>query len=487
MGEPRVYRFGDASRPGLLLGVSARQAIPVIAGVMVLAIVLQTPVPPLVGLAGPLVGGALAFGRWRGLPLTEALVPGAGLLWRQATRTRGWARPPLTGDNSSTGLPAQLRALELVERDGAVGVVHDRAAATVSAVIRVRGHGFPLAAPAEQDDLLAAWGAALSPFAREGVPVRQIVWQEWAHPVSSDTHRVFLGGAETPARRDDPKVADYLALLDAQSPVTVAHDTLMTVTVDIARVRPGRTARSRLAVAVDTLIEEVRLLAGRLDAAGLETAGPLTAVELSAAIRMRSDPARAALVATLARSLAAAARRGALEWGPMAVEAAWGHCRVDGSYHRSYRVAGWPRLPVRADWLSGLLGDAGCARTVTVVLEPVPMGRAARSADREVMAREADSELKERKGFRVSARERKRLTDAERRERELSEGHAEFEFVGLVTVTAAGIDELEEGCAAVEQTAAQCLLDLRPLDARHDSAWVTALPVGRVVRPRATR
>src|SRR5690606_13591699 len=125
---------------------------------------------------------------------------------------------------------------------------------------------------------------------------------------------------------------------------------------------------------------------------------------------------------------------GALEWGPMVVEPAWGHCRVDGAVHRSYHVAGWPRLPVGADWLSGLLADTHCVRTVTVVMEPVPMGRAARAADREVMAREADSELKERKGFRVNARERKRLSDAERRERELSEGHAEFAFVGLVTV-----------------------------------------------------
>ena len=43
----RTYRFGDANRPGLLLGLGARQAIPVIAGVLFLAVVLQTPLPPL--------------------------------------------------------------------------------------------------------------------------------------------------------------------------------------------------------------------------------------------------------------------------------------------------------------------------------------------------------------------------------------------------------------------------------------------------------
>jgi hypothetical protein len=227
-------------------------------------------------------------------------------------------------------------------------------------------------------------------------------------------------------------------------------------------------------------------LTSRLEAAGLRVDGPLSALDLSAAGRLRSDPARAAQVTTLARSLAAAARRGALEWGPMAVEADWGQVRVDSAYHRAYHVGGWPRLPVPGDWLSGLLADTRCVRTVTVVLEPVPMGRAARAADREVMAREADSDLKERKGFRVNARERQRLTDAEHRERELAQGHAEFRFVGIVTITAPSLGQLDDDCAAVEQAAAQCFLDLRPLDARHDLGWVAALPFGRAVARTTT-
>jgi hypothetical protein len=241
-----------------------------------------------------------------------------------------------------------------------------------------------------------------------------------------------------------------------------------------------------LAIAVDTLADELRLFSSRLDAAGLTVDAPLSAVDVSGAVRVRSDPSRAAQVAALARSLAAAARRGALEWGPMVTEPEWGHVHVDGAYHRSYRIAGWPQLPVGSDWLSGLLVDTHCVRTVTVVLEPVPMGRAARAADREVMAREADADMKTQKGFRVNARERKRLADVEARERELSEGHAEFSFVGIVTVTAADLDQLDDDCADVEQAAAQSLLDLRPLEARHEQGWAAALPLGRVVSRTAT-
>lgn len=492
-GEARSYRFSDSQRPGLLLGLGARQAIPVIAGVLFLATVLQTPIPPVAGVAGPVLGCVVAFGQWRGAALSETLVPGTRLWVARRCGRRRWLRPPLLGDNTEHALPGPLRGLELIEvPEGSTGeaagmaVVRDRRAGTVTAVLRVHGHGFPLASATEQDAMLAAWSGALSPFARERSPVSNATWQEWAHPVGSDAHREFLASIGVECRAADPATADYLALVDQQAPVTVAHDILLTVTIDQRRVRARRSATSRFTAALDALGSEVRLFADRLDAAGLTVDEPLTPVELSGALRVRSDPGRAAQIATLTRSLAAAANRGALEWGPMVLDAERGHVRVDGTYHRSYRVAGWPQLPVGSDWLGDLLTDTRAVRTVTVVMEPVPMGRAARAADREVMAREADADMKTQKGFRVNARERKRLADVEARERELSQGHAEFQFVGIVDVTAADLDALDDTCADVEQVAAQCLLDLRPLDARHGLGWVASLPVGRALARRAT-
>ena len=492
-GDVRSYRFSDSQRPGLLLGLGARQAIPLIAGVLFFAATLQTRVHPVVGVGGPVVGCVVAFGRWRGAALSETLVPGIRLWAARRCGRRRWLRPPLLGDNTDHALPGALRGLELLEipgngtaRAAGMAVVRDRQAGTVTAVLRVHGHGFPLASATEQDAMLTAWSSALSPFARERSPVSNATWQEWAHPVGSDAHREFLASIGVEFRADDPATADYLALVDQQAPVTVAHDILVTVTIDQRRVRARRSAPSRFAATLDALTAEVRLFSDRLDAAGLTVDQPLTPVELSAALRVRSDPGRAAQIATLTRSLAAASTRGALEWGPMVVEADWGHVRVDGTYHRSYRVAGWPQLPVGSDWLGELLTDTRAVRTVTVVMEPVPVGRAARAAGREVMAREADADMKTQKGFRVNARERKRLADVEARERELSEGHAEFHFVGIIDVTAADLDALDDTCADVEQAAAQSLLDLRPLDARHDLGWVASLPVGRALARRAT-
>jgi hypothetical protein len=189
----------------------------------------------------------------------------------------------------------------------------------------------------------------------------------------------------------------------------------------------------------------------------------------------------------VSQSLAAAAGRGGLDWGPIAVEPGWFHVRVDDAIHRSYVMAGWPMLPVTADWLGPLLTVDGAIRTVTVVLEPVPLAAAASDANRQLTSIEADLQQKERHGFRLTARERRRHDDVETRERELAEGHPLFRHVGIVTVTALDERSLDEACATVEQAAAQSLVDLRPLAARQAEGWVASLPLGRSVRPGGLR
>ena len=71
-----------------------------------------------------------------------------------------------------------------------------------------------------------------------------------------------------------------------------------------------------------------------------------------------------------------------------------------------------------------------------MVFEPIPLNKAAAAANRELTSIESSHEDKTRRGFRVTARERRRLADVEARERELARGHPEFRHAGLVTVTA---------------------------------------------------
>lgn len=389
-------------------------------------------------------------------------------------------------------LPPALAGLRLVEApadasgmSGRAGrpaaVVVDERRGLYTAALRVSGHGFALAPGEDQDRMVAMWGAALSPLARDRSPVTRVTWQAWSGPADPGSHHDYLTTATAAAGgEDDAALADYLALVTQQAPATRSPEVVVSLTVDRRRAGRGRGAGRDEAV-IEALSVEVARFAQRLDAGGL--AGEvLDAVTLAALVRTRSDPARARQVSTLARSLAAAAGRGRIGWGPMTVEPRWGHLQVDGSWHRSYLVAAWPQLQVPADWLGALLGEATATRTLSIVMEPVPLTRSARHAGREAMARAAEADAKARRGFRATAVDRKRLARVEERERELSEGHAEFRFAGIVDVSAGDLDALEDASAAVEQAAAQSLVELRPLDGRHDQGWVACLPLGRGVR-----
>jgi hypothetical protein len=468
--------------------MSLRQALPIVIGVLFLTVMLMVQLP-LIGLLGPLAGCIVSFGRWHRAPLFEAAVPGVVMTWARWRKRSTWTRSSLTGSNGESidDLPAAMSGLQLFEvadtflaQERSIGVVADRRAGTLSVVLAVRGSGFPVASLSEQDALVGVWGNALAPLARARCLVSRLTWQEWTHPVGMDGHRRFLesarnGSAETTAGDD------YEQLLVEQSPFTIAHEVLLTVTADLRRVRARRGVGLEQ-VALDGLIDEVRQLAARLETAGISARGLLSPAEIAQAVRSRSDPTRGLAHLPSESSLAVATRRHAHQWGPMAVEPDWLHVRVDGCAHRSYFVASWPMLPVRADWMGPLLTVDGVTRTVTIVMEPVALTAAAQDANRQLTSIEADQQQKERHGFRLTARERRRHDDVESREHELAEGHPLFRHVGLVTVTAPNLDLLDEAAATVEQAAAQSMLDLRPLAARQAEGWVASLPLARSVR-----
>ena len=169
--------------------------------------------------------------------------------------------------------------------------------------------------------------------------------------------------------------------------MTIAHEVLVTVTVDLRRVAPPRATSRSWRRRSRRWPTRRGCSSARLEAAGLTRRPPLSPLELSTAIRLRSDPGRGrpGQLGALRRSLAAATGRGTIEWGPMAVEVDWFDARVDGSVHRSYRMASLADA-AGGRRLAGPAADRPTAatRTVTVVLEPVPLARAAADANRQL-------------------------------------------------------------------------------------------------------
>ena len=443
-------------------------------------------------MAGLAAGGVAAFGRWRRAPLYEVAVPGvrlvghrlaaagpvgASLAARRRTRLR---RPPPAGVGRSRA--ARGRARLATRRRSQRRSCTTGRAGTVSIVVPVQGAGFPVASLREQDGLLAGWGAALAPLARARCPVvaGDVAGVDASRPASPAT-----ASSSPPSTGPTPHqpAPDYDELLDVQAPLTIAHEVLVTVTVDLRRIH-GRAAPRRWPRRSTCWPTRPACWSAGWSRPGCRWVAPLSPLELSTAIRLRSDPSRAGQLDGL--SPLAGRRRRAGDVGVGTDGRRGGLVPRPGRRRRCIARIGsaaWPMLPVAADWLAPLLTADGATRTVTVVLEPVPLARAAADANRQLTSIEADHAQKERHGFRLTARERRRQADVEGRERELAEGHPEFRHVGIVTVTAADLDELDDAAGRVEQAAAQSMLDLRPLAARQAEGWVASLPVGRSVRP----
>ena len=148
----------------------------------------------------------------------------------------------------------------------------------------------------------------------------------------------------------------YDELLAAAGPLAVAHEVLVTLTLDQRRVRVRR--GPTLVAAIEALGEELRLLTSRLEGAGMNVGAPLSAPALARALRWRLDPTRAAGVLTDPRSLADLAGldvAGRLRAD--GVRNAWTDVRGDGTLPPHLLGRGSPRLEV------GRRGWSRCCRT----------------------------------------------------------------------------------------------------------------------------
>lgn len=493
--KPRSFRFSPLVRTGLFGSMPMSQVVVLAAGAGLSFVGILLRLLPW-ALLPALIAGVVAFKRVGGWALHE-LIPLKVAWWRRRG-DRLWFRtvPLLTFDEHPLpGMPPAMAGVELLDVDAAwvaapgrvagIGILRDEAANTLTAVLRVTGDGqFSLSSPETQDNRVGAWGDALGGFCRERLTVCRVTWQEWS---TSRRVEAVLPGDERAGELAEA-AADYVDLVTRAAPRSVAHDTLVSLTVDLAAL-PAKRARvtDLLAAGLQALVEEVRLFTVRLEAAGLRVDPPLSPAEVALAVRGRSTPFAESEQRVLASSLAAGLGVSTGDLAPMAVSEEWDSVRVDGAVHRSWWVEGWPRSEVPAMWMDMLLLGGECTRTVTVVFEPVSPSQSARSVDEASVALESAESTKSKHGFRVRASERRLREEVERREHELVAGYGELAYCGLVTVTGRTVDDLDDAAADFEQTATRAGVQLRPLDGRHAAGWVASLPIGRTVAQRSAR
>jgi hypothetical protein len=490
--SPRTYQFAPLDRPGWILGLSAVQCLASASGIVAAGALLRAGVHPAVALVPLVLVAVFAFGSWDGRSCRDHLPQVVLHAARRAIGADRWlAAVPLTRAGRAAGapLPTFLAGLEIVDAGSLlwaaeateVGFLWDHRERTVSASLRVCGGGFSLEESGEQERLVQGWGDVLGGFCTEHRTVSSIRTTEWATSASRG-HRL-PGHALALDPNHVEAHASYVEVLDDAGAVEIVHECLVTITVDLRRVRASRHVR-RDEAARSVLFEELRGLSLRLDGAGLDYSPPLSADELTEVMRCRIDPEGRAASVDSPRSLAVAA--GLASWGPLALQSQWSSVRVDGSLHRTYWIAEWPRFPVPPNWIEGFLLHAAGTRCVSFHYEPVAPSSARRRIDRDSIRLASDEDQRIRTGFRTGAHHRRAQAAVQEREAELVAGSADLEFIGFVTVSAPSEAALESRCCEYEQAAAQAGLVLRPLDARHDVALLCTLPAGRGIGRRGT-
>ena len=493
--EGRSYRLEPPDRTGALLGLSHRVIATLAAGLVVAVVAFSKGSLP-AGIAAAAVAVGLTVVRFDGGPLVETVGVRIGF-WRQQRKTSGgrWYAPlPLPVEGTGPVWPPALdgQLLLAVGPDehgvagvGEIGVVWDRPAGTMSATVTVAGRHFGLVDPADQDRALARWGEALAGFVRDASPVTAVCWSEWAAPAGISDHLAYLD--RHCHQPDSPAAHAYREVVAGSGPAAICHEVTVTVTVQTGRARRRRASSGKTTArqaAIAALVGELRLFGDRLAAGGLAVSAPWDVRAVCRAVRARLDPTALIVLDHRPASLGQAAGliRPA-DAGPLATDTDWRWWRADGSYHRSFYVADWPRLSLPAGWMSPLLGWADTVRSVSVVMEPVAPRASAQAIRRVSTKLDSDAEHRASQGFRTPAGLRRAQQAVAEREEELVSGYREFTYAGVVTITAASLDALDRHSDDLSQLAGSAGVELRALHGRHDQAFAVGLPVGRGLAP----
>ncbi len=500
-GSRAGFVFGPRETRGLLLGLRGPQLAAILGGLAAVAAGLNRgPLGVLLGLGVAAFAVVAAFWPVAGRTVLEWAPVALGYAAQRAIGQASY-RHPLT---PAPDLPGPLTALTIhavpVQGQAAgtvIGVVEDRRRGTLGAVAAVTGaQALALLDPADADRRISGWGSVLAGLARDGSPVRGLQWVARTVPDPGGDLSRFWAQASASGRAGLPTAAaSYRALLDTLGDTGGGsglwrHEVYVAVTVDA---RSGQRRRARGGSHRDpygVLLREVAALQDRLAQCELEVAGWLPPPALARVLREAYEPA-----VTRARDAREPEQSEQFEqiesavdpagWGPMATTNTWTCFRSEDAWHATYWICEWPRSPVGGDFLTPLLAApcaSGVRRTVSVLAEPVDPRAAARATASARTAEAANQALRDRVGQLTTERTRAEAADVARRERELVQGHGDYRFLGLLTVTALTAQALDDACGQAEHDAHTAGLEVRRLYGEQDQAFAATLPLARGLR-----
>lgn len=258
-----------------------------------------------------------------------------------------------------------------------------------------------------------------------------------------------------------------------------SHEMWLTVVLSSDTLREqGKASRRGVGGLMEVVRSSMNAIEHLVVPSGAAVSGWHTPRSLSSIIRGAFDPDSSVEISERTGDFAGVSPSSA---GPMAVDVHRGHLSSDSGMHRTYMISEWPQFGARFGFLDKLVFLGDFRHTVTVIMRP----REQRKALKGVRGRKAtwasSDKARRRWGSTESLEHARELDDIEQEERELVEGAAALQQVGLVTITGRDEMELEAHSTALLARAPEAGCEVRPLWWQQDAGFIAAaLPLGRI-------
>ncbi|HAN71359.1 MAG TPA: hypothetical protein DCQ36_07185 [Actinobacteria bacterium] len=468
-------------RPGIVMGLRGGQvALLSTAGLLLLLVTFTGAFPSLsrgavLGISGVLVLLAVATVqdrpayRWLAGRISHAARAGRGNTTMARPIKAGTIREPRL-DRGLGLLPGRAAAITVHELDGA-GYLYHPHAGTLTGIIEVTSPEFLLRDPADRNARVNGWGRVLAAATRTGV-VRQVQLLERSIPDDGSALAAYTDTHLTTEPVQLTLADTYRDLTGHLRGGADRHQSFLAITIDrSAATSRVKAAGGQITGLIATWRQEYTLLARLLPAAGLDVIDELSPRRIAEVIRTGYDPSTALHLCGDGIDPASA--------GPSGGREEWDHLRTDGSFHAVLWVAEWPTSHVPADVLWPIVFPPGVQRTLSLFYKPYTRTQsesAIRAKHSEIIQ---SSWLKDKLGRVETLADGKELDDVLVREGELLAGHGEVGLLGMVTVSARSLDDLDAAITTVHAAATQAGLDLRRVYGQQLQAFTAAaLPLG---------
>jgi hypothetical protein len=469
-------RFGARQRKGMLLGFTGPRLACI--GVAVLVETISLFLAGLTGavLTAPFVVAVLAsaFVQVGGRSAIEwAPVAGHWTVRRARRQDIYGVRPTRPRPAGTLALPGDAAALRVhTDTETGAAMVHDPHRHTLTVTCLVTHPAFVLLGDEDQQRRVNGWGRALALLARSGHTAAVQVL-EATIPDSGTAVRDWWTAQGV--HEDSWPTRTYAEFVATAAPTSARHRTTVSISLDMHKAHRAITQAGRgLAGAAAVLRQDMGVVDAALRSAELQPLGWLAPADLGQLIRTAYDPfgAMATDGTGLGSDLATA--------GPVGIQEHWSWFRSDRGATAVLWVSEWPRSSAYPNFLHPLLLKSSARKSFTLLAHPVPPAEARRDIRRQKVEYLTDADQKARIGQVADVSDAQEYQDILQREQEITVGHADMRFAGLVAVTTADKASLDAAVAEIEQDAIQGECELRLLVGQQTQAFTAAaLPLAR--------